>query len=371
MSLVEPGTFRVPAGYYLLSHSVGLPLGDAQTRLAVDVLDAWAGPPSRTWLRWLDEIEGFRRALAELLNHGSEWFCPQANVSSAFTKILHALSLPADRRTILLPAHTFPSLGFVAERAHRVGYSLRFVPGHEDLLDPEAWAAYLTPDVGIVLVTHVPPNTGEQVPVRAVIEQARQRQVVTVVDIAQSAGSLPIDLTEWDAEFVVGSCVKWLCGGPGAGYLWVSPGIIGRCEPLDVGWFSHDDPFEFDVKCFRYADDALRFWGGTPSVIPASIARRSIELLTNIGIHRMHAHNVTLTDRLVANVPDDMLVSPRRPADRSGTVVIDAGVRTDELLRRCEAAQVHVDRRGSGIRASTHLYNTTEDVDAMIALLPS
>jgi selenocysteine lyase/cysteine desulfurase len=66
-----------------------------------------------------------------------------------------------------------------------------------------------------------------------------------------------------------------------------------------------------------------------------------------------------------------MLVSPRRPADRSGTVVIDAGVRTDELLRRCEAAQVHVDRRGSGIRASTHLYNTTEDVDAMIALLPS
>lgn len=382
MSLVEPGPFRAPAGAYLLSHSVGLPLGDASTHLAGTVFDVWENDPARAWPRWLDEVDRFRGALADLLNHRPEWFCPQVNVSSAVTKILHALPGPQDRRrrTILLSAHAFPSLGFVADRAARAGYDLRFIPRHEDTRDPDLWAAHLTGDVGIVVITHVHPATGEQVPVPAVVDQARQSEIVSIVDIAQSAGVLPIDLTEWNPDFAVGSCVKWLCGGPGAGYLWANPEIIDRCQPVDVGWFSHADPFELDIQQFRYADDALRFWGGTPSVIPASIARRSIELLNEIGIDQVRAHNLALTDQLIAAVAEitaitgidgGMLAGPRSPADRGGTVVIDAGPRTDELLERFTDARVHVDRRASGIRVSPHLYNTSKDIDAVTAVLQS
>lgn len=385
MSLVKPGTFRAPAGAYLLSHSIGLPLFDAPTHLAGTVFDVWANDPARAWPRWLEEVDGFRRALANLLNHRPEWFCPQVNVSSAVTKILHALPGPRDRRrrTILLSAHAFPSLGFVADRAARVGYDLRFIPQYEDTRDPDLWAAHLTEDVGIVVITHVHPATSEQVPVAAVVDQARQSEIVSIVDIAQSAGVLPIDLTEWNPDFVVGSCVKWLCGGPGAGYLWVNPEIIDRCRPVDVGWFSHADPFELDIQQFRYADDALRFWGGTPSVIPASIARMSIELLDEVGIDQVRAHNLALTDQLIAAVADimditdiaeiagGMLASPRRPADRGGTVVIDAGPHTDILVERFIEARVHVDRRASGIRVSPHLYNTSKDIDAVTAILQS
>jgi selenocysteine lyase/cysteine desulfurase len=377
MSLVEPGTFRAPAGAYLLSHSIGLPLGDAHTHLAGTIFDMWENDPARAWPHWLDEIDRFRRALAHLLNHRPEWFCPQVNVSSALTKILHALPVSQPRRTILLSAHAFPSLGFVAERAARVGYDLELIPRNEDTRDPDLWANHLTDDVGIVVITHVHSATGEQVPVPAVVGQARQSEIVSIVDIAQSAGVLPIDLTAWNPDFVVGSCVKWLCGGPGAGYLWANPEIIDRCEPVDVGWFSHADPFELDIQQFRYADDALRFWGGSPSVIPASIARRSIELLNQVGIDKVRAHNLALTDQLIADIAEitdidgGMVASPRRPADRGGTVVIDAGPNTDSLLERFIDARVHVDRRASGIRVSPHLYNTSEDIDAVTAILQS
>lgn len=371
MSLVEPGTFSAPDGIYLLSHAVGLPPRDARTRVAAAIFDVWESDPARAWPRWLDEVAGLNRALARLLRHRPECFCPQANVSSALAKVLGALAVADDRRTVLLSANAFPSLGYVADRAARLGYQLTLVPRHEDTRDPDRWAAWMTHDVGVVVITHVHPNTGEQVPVPAIIEQARQNGIITIVDVAQSAGVLPIDLTAWSADFVIGSCVKWLCGGPGAGYLWVNPEIVERCEPLDVGWFSHEDPFELDIERFRYADDARRFWGGTPSVVPAAIARRSIELLTEIGIHRVRSHNLTLTDRLVAHLDDQVLASPRGQHDRGGTVVIDTGPHADRLLQRFADTGIHVDRRRSGIRISPHIYNTTDDIDTVIAALTS
>jgi kynureninase len=150
------------------------------------------------------------------------------------------------------------------------------------------------------------------------------------VDVAQSAGIVPIDVAAWDADFIVGSCVKFLCGGPGAGFLWVNDRVLGECRPLDVGWFSHADPFEFDIHQFRYADSALRFWGGTPAILPYTVAANSLETLIEIGIGRVRAHSLELTQTIINSVSRKNLYTPARPARRGGTVVLDFGERQPE-----------------------------------------
>jgi len=361
--------FVRPPGIYLLSHSIGLAPASSLRHVEADYFEPWLHDPERAWPRWLAEIEKFRAALAGLLNHRADCFCPQANVSSATTKILHAVPRRRARTTILLTEDAFPSLGFVFARATDSGHEVKLIGRDEDAQDPDVWARHLTPDVGLVLITHVHSSSSERIPVGEVVALARERSVVSIVDIAQSVGVVPIDLSAWNADFVVGSSVKWLCGGPGAGYLWVNPEMVAQCEPIDVGWFSHADPFELDIHRFRFADDALRFWGGTPSVLPSLVARRSIELIDSIGVENVSATNVALTERLINPIDDAMLASPREPARRGGTVVIDRGGRTAELADRLREADVQFDVRPTGIRLSPHIYNTMDEIDAVLEIL--
>lgn len=350
-------------GIYLLSHSVGLPVTDAQ-RSVDDYFDAWAHDPVEAWPRWLDTVHGFRRALGRLIGGEPAGICPQSNVSSGLTKILGSIShlFAARSPTILLTEDAFPSLAFACEHA---GYDVRFIGRDVDALDPETWNQHMTSDVDAVLITHVHSNTGELIPAHDIIDLARVRRVISIVDVAQSVGIVPIDVAELGADFVVGSCVKWLSGGPGAGWIWVHPAMIERCEPSDVGWFSHADPFEFDIRHFRYADDALRFWGGSPTILPFAVARNSIDVIERIGVDSIRQHNLDLTDRLFEGL-GDRVVSPHDRDLRSGTAIVTG---TAQLAGTLIAHGVAVDHRAPGIRMSPHVHTDRDDIDAVVALL--
>ena len=361
----------VPAqGIYLLNHSVGRPPVTTRETWIEGFIDPWEQGGEEVWPRWLESIDHFRAALAELLNSDVASICPQANLSSALTKILQSFRLPEKKRVLLYTEQDFPSIAFVLQQAARNGFVLRHIPADADTLDPIVWSDYLTPDVGLVLVTHVHSNTGRQVPVAGISAMARERGVLSVVDIAQSVGVVPIDLKNWQADFVIGSCVKWLCGGPGAGFLWVAPERVGECEPVDVGWFSHESPFEFDMHNFRYAADALRFWGGTPSVQPYVTAANSIRLLNRIGLATIRAHNLALTQLIIDAVDSNTLVTPLEPQCRGGTVVLNyAAGEQNQVCARLREAGVLFDERPTGIRLSPHIYNDAEEIAVVLSLL--
>ena len=192
---------------------------------------------------------------------------------------------------------------------------------------------------------------------------------MTVVDVAQSAGVVPIDVNVWNADFVVGSCVKFLCGGPGAGFLWVNDRVLTECQPTDVGWFSHADPFEFDIHHFRYADSALRFWGGTPAVLPYTVAANSLETINQIGIERIRAHSLELTQAIIDKVPRKYLFSPSRASRRGGTVVLDFGERQSAVTDALAAAGVHFDSRHTGMRLSPHIYTSRDEIETVNSCL--
>jgi len=359
---LDVSSFFVPGpGPYLLTHSVGCLPRASRAALDTHFLRPWAELGGNAWPEWLRQVDAFRVALANLLGGAPSEYCPQANLSSGLAKVLSALPpAPAARSTLLAAEDSFPSLGFALRQAERRGQSLRFLPRAHPPDDLRTWSDALTADVRVALVTHVFSNSGRVAPVAQIARLCAEREILCVVDVAQSAGILPLDIPALGADVVLGSCIKWLCGGPGAGWLWIRPDLIPQLEPVDVGWFSHADPFEMDIHHFEYARDALRFWGGTPSIAPFVLATASLAHIRELGVATIHAHN----RRMVQTFTDT--VSPawraRLPTGPTGgTLCVPLGAEFEAVTTRLAAAGAQFDTRGDVIRVSFHACNAPED----------
>lgn len=367
-SLLRRGDFDLPQGRYFLSHSIGLKPLAADAALDRGFTAPWRDGDGSAWDHWLAAIEGFRSSLAPLIGASPHDICPQTNISGALTKIIFSLPERARRKKIVLTDDDFPTVGFVAEQARRVGYELVFLPAGARLADIDAWTPAFQDDVQLLIATHVFSNSAVKTPVAEICTRARRRGVFTVLDIAQSAGALPVMLGEWRPDFAIGTSVKYLCGGPGAAFLWTEKETAARCFPLDVGWFSHAAPFEFDIHNFQYAEGAIRYWGGTPSIAPFAVARAGFEILGDVGVEAISAHNQALLSRLVEALPARAFLSHVKEGERGSAAVVamrDAETASRELQN---LRFIH-DRRAGGIRVSMHLYNTEEDVDALLGVL--
>lgn len=360
--------FVLGAGTYLLNHSVGRPLKHIQTEFSQAYFAPWTSR-SEPWPEWLTIIDRFCGALGKLFNSAPENFCPQVNLSSGLTKLVMSLErLQTNKPVVLLCEADFPSMGFVLRRALPSDGELRFVSRGADVTDVNVWEAHLKRDVDLVFVSHAYSNTGQLAPIERIISLARERGILCLVDVAQSAGIVPLDLTVLEPDFVLGSCVKWLCGGPGAGWLWVHPGRVADCRPLDVGWFSHENPFEFDIHQFRYRPGAMRFWGGTPSIAPYAIAAHSVDYFAKLGSPLLRSHNQRLLDEIIAEL-GWAVMSPMEQAKHSGTAILHVGERQAQVVEALREAEVWVDERELGIRVSPHIYNDEADIARLIEIV--
>ena len=215
----------------------------------------------------------------------------------------------------------------------------------------------------LVPITHVLFKTGEIQDVAAIVHRAHEVGAHVVLDAYQSAGIIPLDVTALNVDFAVGGSVKWLCGGPGNGWLYVRPDLAEVLEPTFVGWQAHARPFGFEPE-LDYADGAARFLTGTPNVPALYAATAGYDLIEEIGVDRIRENSVRQTQLLV-----DLLDgagfevgSPRDPARRGGTVT----VRTPEfeaVHKELAERQILCDfRPDAGLRLGPHYYNTDEEL---------
>ncbi len=357
-----PQSFHVPGpGPYALAHSVGCLPRVARAALDTAFMRPWAERGGEVWSDWLQGIEEYRLQLAALFGGMAAEYCPQANLSSGLTKVLSALPRdPTGKRVLLAAEDSFPSLGFVLQQAERCGYELRLIPRTSDPAHLATWSAALTADTRAVLVTHVHSNTGAVAPVTELARLCSEREILCIVDVAQSAGILPVSFPQLGAHIVLGSCVKWLCGGPGAGFLWVRGDLIESLRPTDVGWFSHADPFQFDIHAFEYAADSRRFWRGTPSVAPYVVAAASLRLIREIGVASIYAHNRRLLQTFLGEISPAWRKRLRH-GERGGTLCIPVANDLNRITESLNSAAVRFDRRGTTVRLSFHVYNGIED----------
>jgi selenocysteine lyase/cysteine desulfurase len=350
--------FSLPSSTYLLNHSVGRPLKSQQAALEQAFFSPWAEQGKEPWQAWLTIVEDFRNQLAHLFDADASDFCPQVNLSSALTKVVQALpQLNTSQPVILMSESDFPSMGFVLQQALGTSVSLKFIPKTRDVSNASVWFEYLTREVDLVFISHAYSNLGALAPIDDIVARARELNVLSVLDIAQSAGVIPLSISNLRPDVMIGSSVKWLCGGPGAAYLWMEASLAETCQPKDVGWFSHENPFEMDIHHFQPHSGVQRFWGGTPSVLPYAVAAHALQFWNRQEKDALRNHNLALTQPILEAF-EDYAVSPLNTENRSGTMVFDFGVKTDKVKASLETSGFECDQRAQGIRLSPHLYNS-------------
>jgi kynureninase len=215
----------------------------------------------------------------------------------------------------------------------------------------------------LVPISHVLFRNGEIQDVEAIVRRAHETGAYVLLDAYQSAGIVSLDVTALDVDFAVGGSVKWLCGGPGAGWLYVRPDLAERLEPTYVGWQAHARPFAFEPE-LEYAEGAARFLTGTPNVPALYAATAGYDLVEEIGVERIRESSLRQTELLIrlADEAGFAVGSPRDPARRGGTVT----VRVPEF----EAVHKELAERGilcdfrpdAGLRLGPHYYNTDEEL---------
>ena len=357
---------------YLVSHSLG-----AMPRAAVDSLqafaDAWMTRGVRAWSEgWWEMGRTVGDLLAPIVGAPPGAISMHQNASVAQAIVGSCFRYDGPRRRIVLTSLEFPTNIYVFEGFRRYGAEVVVVPGEdgirtnlERLLDAIDERTILVP-LSLVLF-----RSSYIQDARAVIEKAHRVGAHVILDIYQAAGVIPIDLQALGADFAVGGSVKWLCGGPGAGYLYVRPDLAPALEPAFVGWAAHAEPFEFDAAPIRYAAAPERFQSGTPNVPALYAARAGYEIVASIGVPAIRERSLQLTRRLIdhAKAAGFRINTPDADAERAGAVIVDVPdgyAATQELIRR----GVIVDYRpGAGIRMSPHFYNTEEEIDRAMDVL--
>ena len=357
---------------YLISHSLGAMPRATHDRLH-QYADEWATRGVRAWAEgWWDMPVTLGNEVARIIGAEPNTVVMHQNVSICQSLILSCLLPPKNsrRNKIVYDELNFPSVMYVYE-SHARENALRVerVKSDDGITVPlERLLAAIDEETLLVPISHVLFKSAFLQDAKAITERAHEVGAMVVLDIYQSAGTVPFSVKQLDVDFATGGSVKWLCGGPGAGYLYVRPDLIDRLEPKTTGWMAHEHPFAFETD-MHYAPNIMRFLHGSPAVPALYAAESGYKIINEIGVPAIREKSVRQTQRLIelAEAAGFQVTSPKDPNRRGGTVTVsddNAAAITNELVRR----EFIVDYRpGAGVRISPHFYTTDEEVELIIA----
>ena len=351
---------------YLVSHSLGaMP---RRARKSLDAFaDSWGTRGVRAWSEgWWEMGRTVGDLLAPIIGAPPGTISMHQNVSVVQGIIGSCFRYDGRRRKIVLTDLEFPTNIYLFGGFRRFGADVVVVPSDDRIrTNLERLLDAIDDETVLVALSLVLFRSSYIQHAEAVIEKAHRVGAHVVLDIYQAAGVIPVDLQRLGASFAVGGSVKWLCGGPGAGYLYVRPDLANSLEPAFVGWAAHQDPFEFEAAPIRYANAPERFQSGTPNVPALYSARAGYEIVAEIGVEAIRRKSLRLTRRMMehARAAGFRLNTPEKDDERAGAVIIDVPDGrnvSNELIRR----EVIVDYRpDAGIRMAPHFYNTEEEID--------
>ena len=357
---------------YLVSHSLGaMPRRTAASLQAY--AETWASRGVQAWHEgWWEMGRTVGDLLVPILGVEPGTVSMHQNVTVAMAIIASCFSFDDRRRRIVMSDQEFPSNMYLFDGFRRYGAEVVYVaatdriePDLEPLLDAIDERTLLVP-LSVVLFRSACIQDAA-----AVIEKAHRVGAHVILDVYQAAGTIPLDIGGLGADFAVGGSVKWLCGGPGAGYLYVRPDLAARLQPALIGWAAHVAPFDFASGPARLAAPPERFQSGTPNIPALYAARSGYEIVGEIGVETIRSRSLGLTRRLIdrAQAAGWCLNTPLEDHRRGGAVILDVpnGKAIAEALIQ---TGVIVDYRpDAGIRMSPHFYNTEAEIDRALDLL--
>src|SRR5689334_14086499 len=333
--------------------------------------DIWATRGVRAWAEgWWDMPVTVGNEVARIIGADPGTVVMHQNVSICQSLILSCLKPTPQRNKIVYSELNFPSVMYVYE-AHARDGSLRIetVKSDDGITVPlERMLAAIDESTLLVPFSHVLFKSAFLQDAKAIIDRAHEVGAMVVLDTYQSAGTVPFSVKELNADFATGGSVKWLCGGPGAGYLYVRPDLQEKLEPKTTGWMAHESPFAFDTS-LRYAPNITRFLHGSPAIPALYAAQSGYNVINEIGVQAIRDKSTRQTEKLIALAEEAgfRVTSPKDPEVRGGTITVwddNAAEITKELVRR----EFIVDYRpGAGVRISPHFYTKDEELELVVA----
>jgi kynureninase len=338
---------------YLANHSLGRPLD----RMADDVAEAtalWYGKLGDAWDEWLAEREAFRNRIARIIGaERPDCIVPKTSAGQALRAVLNALP---GRPRVVSTRGEFDSVDLILKQYAALGrIEVRWVAPNER---GEFSAEDLAHEVerggaDLVVVSLVMFMSGQLVAgLDHLAEVCHAHGARLLVDVYHAVGTVPVDVRAMDADFAIGGSYKYLRGGPGAGYLYLSPQVLeSGLRPLDTGWFANDDMFSFqrpDPPVLKQGGDA--FLEGTPAVLPWYQARSGAEFALAMGVPRLREYSLRQLRALRGYLEEAGVTGAVGGDDRHGGFLSVRLRNAMEIPKLLERDGIVCDARGEWLR---------------------
>ena len=341
---------------YLINHSLAAMPAKAEERLA-EYARMWKERGIRSWGEgWWTMPMTVGDQIARIIGGAPDTTVMHQNVAVAEAVVLSSF-FPIDppRNRVVYEQGNFPS----------VRYLYQAQPGLEVVVceDDGAIVDEIDERTLLVPISHVLFKTGEIQEIEPIIRRAHEVGAYVILDCYQSAGIVPFHVAALNVDFAVGGSVKWLCGGPGNGWLYVRPDLAERLTPTVTGWQAHEAPFGFEEE-MRYASGAARFLTGTPNVPAHFAGTAGYDLIEEVGVERIRANSLRQTQLLIdlADEAGFEVRSRREPERRGGTVTVNVPD-FPAVHRELAEREILCDfRPEAGIRLGPHFYTSDDEL---------
>jgi kynureninase len=355
---------------YMISNSLG-----AMPRRVYDTLkayaDSWAIRGVRAWEEgWWDMAVRVGDRIGSLIGAGRGEISLHQNVTLTEAVVTSCFDFRGARNKVVMVDMEFPSILYFYQEQQRHGTRVEIVKSEDGITIPlEKVLAAIDETTLLVPISYVLFRSSCIVDARAIIEKAHRVGAHVVLDLFQAAGTVPVDVRALKTDFAVGGVLKWLCGGPGVGYLYVREDLRAKLRPALTGWLAHKRPFGFEVGAMDAREDSFRYLNGTPHIPALYACQPGLEILNEVGIERIREKSMRMTKRLIEGAMGRgwRVNTPMHPAQRAGTVSVDCP-HAPEVMRELIAREILVDYRPrAGVRLSPHFYNREEEIDFALA----
>lgn len=350
---------------YLISNSLGAVPRAVDERLH-EYYATWASRGVRAWEEsWWELAASTGDLVAPLIGAGPGEVVFQPSVTLAHAVIFSCFDFRGFRPRVVTDAMHFPSIRYLIEGLKAEGAEVVDIPSDDGItIDTQRVIDAIDARTAFVNLSHVLFQSSYIHDIAAIVERARQVGAFTIIDGYQAVGSIPVDVQSLGVSIYIGGCLKWLCGGPGAAFLWVRPELRQTLTPRLTGWMAHTQPFAFEPRLDRRAD-AWRFLHGTPNISALYAARPGLKILQEAGLDAIRAKSLRQTEYLLqlADARSFPSTAPRDPEQRAGTVALKVP-HSLEVSRALKAREILCDYRpGAGIRLSPHFYTRDDELD--------
>lgn len=364
--------FPVTRNYNFLNHAAVAPLSkpaaEAVRKYVQEGLDE-AGLHAGFYQR----AEQIRQVAAEFINAGPDEVTFVKNTTEGLGWVANGLDWTAGDNVVTtrveFPANMYPWMGLEAR-----GVQLKTVGEEDGRIPLERIVGAIDGRTKVVTISAVQYASGFRTDLAELGRICKEKGVLFCVDAIQMLGMLPLDVRAMQIDFLSADGHKWLCAPEGCGIFYCNRSLLARLQPVIAGWMCMQDARDYGNYLFEYVNTACRFDIGSYNIAGIYGLGASIEMFREIGVDKVGAQVLMLTDRLVAGLSEKgyRVVSSRAPGEASGIVTFTSD-RHDLAALRSQLESEHrvvTALREGRLRVSPHFYNTTGEIDQLVSLLP-